>query len=89
LIVSAVENSLIYIDYETRAIKWILGHHQQIVPISISKTICAHACAPLPASDRATRRLRHFDQNFGAEKTVCAQLKSRDETSAEMTRNDD
>ena len=60
LIISSRENFLICIDYETSAIKWILGDptkkwHQ----FPVSEAICAHACARQPAPDRATCYLRH------------------------------
>ena len=61
LIVSSRENFLICIDYETKAIKWILGDpSKKWYHISVFEKICAHGRAWQPAPDWPTFALDYL-----------------------------
>ena len=61
VIFSSRENFLICLDYETNAIKWILGDPtKKSVPISVFEEICAHGRARQPATDWSTLALDYL-----------------------------
>ena len=65
IIISSRENFLICIDYETSAIKWILGDPtKKWYRFPVFEAVCAHACARQPAPDRTTFVTVTYDQNI-------------------------